>query len=53
MYTLQKLLTHKNPRMTQRYAHLRDNALINASNIAGDIINGSVNFTKKTKESGK
>jgi len=41
MYTLQKLLTHKNPRMTQRYAHLRDEALINASNIAGDIINGN------------
>lgn len=40
MYTLQKLLTHKNPRMTQRYAHLRDNALINASNIAGEIIKG-------------
>jgi len=41
MYTLQKLLTHKNPRMTQRYAHLRDNTLINASNIAGEIINGN------------
>jgi len=24
MYTLQKLLTHKSPQMTQRYAHLRD-----------------------------
>jgi len=24
MYTLQKLLTHKSPLMTQRYAHLRD-----------------------------
>jgi len=24
MYTLQKLLTHKSPAMTQRYAHLRD-----------------------------
>jgi len=41
MYTLQKLLTHKNPRMTQRYAHLRDSAFINASNIAGEIINGN------------
>ncbi|MFC1534973.1 tyrosine-type recombinase/integrase, partial [Thermodesulfobacteriota bacterium] len=27
MYTLQKMLTHKDPRMTQRYAHLRDEAL--------------------------
>jgi len=38
MYTLQKLLTHKDPRMTQRYAHLRDEALRRASGIAGDII---------------
>ena len=27
MYVLQKLLTHKSPLMTQRYAHLRDEAL--------------------------
>lgn len=31
IYTLQRLLTHKNPRMTQRYAHLRDDALRRAS----------------------
>jgi len=46
MYTLQKLLTHKSPLMTQRYAHLRDEALKKASNIAGDmfkkIANGEV-----------
>lgn len=42
MYTLQKLLTHKDPRMTQRYAHLRDEALKAASNLAGEIINGNV-----------
>lgn len=39
MYTLQKLLTHKSPQMTQRYAHLRDDALKNASNLASEIIN--------------
>ncbi|HOM03541.1 MAG TPA: site-specific integrase [Acetivibrio sp.] len=39
MYTLQKLLTHKSPVMTQRYAHLRDETLRQASNLAGDIIN--------------
>ncbi len=39
MYTLQKLLTHKSPLMTQRYAHLRDDALKRASALAGDIIN--------------
>jgi len=38
MYTLQKLLTHKDPRMTQRYAHLRDDALKNAANLAGELI---------------
>lgn len=39
MYTLQKLLTHKNPIMTQRYAHLRDETLRKASNFAGELIN--------------
>lgn len=40
MYTLQKLLTHKSPQMTQRYAHLRDEALRKASNLAGKLIGG-------------
>lgn len=39
MYTLQKLLTHKGPQMTQRYAHLRDDALIRAANSTDEIIN--------------
>lgn len=38
MYTLQKLLTHKSPLMTQRYAHLRDETLKKASALAGNII---------------
>jgi integrase len=38
MYTLQKLLTHKSPLMTQRYAHLRDEALKKASTLAGNMI---------------
>ncbi len=38
LYTLQKLLTHKSPLMTQRYAHLRDDALRRASEVAGNII---------------
>lgn len=37
-YTLQKLLTHKSWKMTQRYAHLRDEALMKASNVAGRLI---------------
>jgi integrase len=38
LYTLQKLLTHKSAGMTQRYAHLRDDALRRASDLAGDLI---------------
>lgn len=38
MYTLQKLLTHKSPQMTQRYAHLRDEALKRAADVAGEIV---------------
>ena len=49
MYTLQSLLTHKSPLMTQRYAHLRDEALRRASNLAGDIINQAVNDKNKSK----
>lgn len=38
LYTISKLLTHKSPVMTQRYAHLRDQTLRNASNLAGDVL---------------
>jgi integrase len=38
LYTLQKLLTHKSPAMTQRYAHLRDDVLKRAAEVAGNII---------------
>jgi len=43
LYTLQKLLTHKSPVMTQRYAHLRDETLKNASTLAGQIIEAATN----------
>lgn len=46
MYTLQKLLTHKSPLMTQRYAHLRDETLKRASDLAGDIINEAITTAK-------
>ena len=39
LYVLQKLLTHKSPIMTQRYAHLRDEALKKASNLVGELVN--------------
>jgi len=38
LYTLQKLLTHKSPVMTQRYAHLRDDTLRKAADIASKLI---------------
>ena len=38
MYTLQKLLTHKDFKMTMRYAHLRDESLKRASDVASDIM---------------
>jgi len=47
LYTLQKLLTHKSPQMTQRYAHLRDSALKEASELAGSIINQTKSETDK------
>lgn len=38
LYTLQKLLTHKSSAMTERYAHLRDDALKKAAQIAEDVM---------------
>jgi integrase len=38
LYVLQRLLTHKSPVMTQRYAHLRDATMKAASAIGGDIL---------------
>lgn len=39
MYVLQKLLTHKSPIMTQRYAHLRDESLKQAAALVGGLVN--------------
>ncbi len=53
MYILQKLLTHKSPVMTQRYAHLRDEALKRASALAGELVNEFVQATEtETKKMG-
>lgn len=42
--TLQKLLTHENPSMTNRYAHLEDEAMKRAASIADEIFsNGGKN----------
>jgi len=47
MYQLQKLLTHKTPQMTQRYAHLHDDALKSASNVMDDIISNTIKSGNK------
>lgn len=44
LYTLQKLLNHRTPEMTQRYAHLLDEALRRGANVADRVFqngNGS------------
>jgi integrase len=42
LYVLQRLLTHKSPAMTQRYAHLRDDTLRRASDLAVDLIGQAI-----------
>ena len=49
LYELQKLLTHKDPRMTQRYSHLRDEALKRASGVTDKILESVMNVKKETK----
>lgn len=49
MYTLQKLLTHKSPMMTQRYTHLRDETLRKASNLTGELIDQMLNSAHESK----
>jgi integrase len=53
MYVLQKLLTHKTPMMTQRYAHLRDESLKKASNLAGELVNEIMKQAKEQEAEGK
>ena len=47
IYTLQKLMTHKTPVMTQRYDHLRDDALRQAADLASDIISDAMNQSRQ------
>jgi integrase len=49
LYTLQKLLTHKSPAMTMRYAHLRDETLRKASGLTGPLIREAISGGKGKK----
>jgi len=55
LYTLQRLLTHKSPMMTARYAHLRDETLKAASNVAGRLMRETTadQDAKKAKGEGR
>ena len=46
LYTLGKLLGHKDPLMTQRYAHLAPEHMTAAVSVLDNALNGSVNYTK-------
>jgi len=49
MYVLQKLMTHKSPKMTQRYAHLRDDALKSGAGQIDDIFKRQKNNSREQK----
>ena len=49
IYTLQKLMTHGSAQMTQRYAHLADEALQRAAAVAGDLFQGVSGDSDKGK----
>lgn len=47
LYTIQRLLTHKSPMMTQRYAHLRDEALKRGADVMARITEEAEARSKK------
>jgi integrase len=49
LYTVGRLLTHKSPDMTRRYAHLSDAALKRASDRAGQLATASVSEIEQKK----
>ena len=50
LYALQKLLTHESPQMTQRYAHLADEAMKRAAAVADGMVNVDSTHEGETKE---
>ena len=50
LFTISKLLTHKSVVMSQRYAHLRDETLRRASELAGSLTDAPANGADKAVE---
>ncbi|MCI5138491.1 MAG: site-specific integrase, partial [Candidatus Electrothrix sp. AR1] len=50
MFTLQKLMTHKSPQMTQRYAHHRDEAMQRASNEVSGILEDALSMRSEDQK---
>lgn len=50
MYVLQKLLAHKSPQMTQRYAHLRDETLRRGADVMSRIVSSAAAAGRKKVE---
>jgi len=56
LYTLQKLLTHQSPQMTQRYTHLVESALRRSVHVMDEIYNRAkqtINFEETGKAEGR
>ncbi len=49
MFTLQKLMTHKSPQMTQRYAHYRDESMQRAADEVGGILEDALSVRSEDK----
>lgn len=48
LFTLQKLLTHESPQMTQRYAHLADEAMRRAASVIDECLDVAANAEPAT-----
>jgi site-specific recombinase XerD len=42
LYVIQQVLGHSNPSVTQRYAHLSAETLLDAANCTSDVIRGAM-----------
>lgn len=50
LFTLQKLMTHGSPQMTQRYAHLADEAVKRAASVIDECLDVAINAQPRERE---